>query len=120
MHAPLRWTFDPANPVIVPGQLNPPFDQKRTAGAFVVTVGSTYRMYYWATDDAKVNRICMAEAPVERPNEWRGIGCALEPQRDTEYNFLGPVCPAVLPRDDGPWLMYVGTNPRPAATGYPT
>ena len=108
----IEWTFDSANPVIVPGKLNPPFDAKRTAGAYVVTVGDRYRMYYWAGDRKNVNRICMAEAPINRPNQWRGRGAVLGPQADTMYNARGPVCPAVLPRKDGPWLMYMGASPQ--------
>src|SRR6185503_336138 len=92
----IQWTFHPSNPVIVPGKLNPSFDDRRTAGAFVVPAGDIYRMYYWATGADRINRVCMAEAPIDRPNEWKGLGVAIEPQRDTDYNYNGPVCPSVL------------------------
>jgi len=113
----IHWTIAAANPVIVPGQLNPPLDAKRTAGGYVVVLGNKYRMYYWATDRQNVNRICMAETAVDRPNAWKGLGAVLEPQPETYYNANGPVCPMVLVQDDGPWLMYVGAIPREPAPG---
>ena len=113
----IQWTFDSTNPVIVPGRLNPRFDSRRTAGGYVVVVGDKYRMYYWAADAKHVNRICMAETPIDRPNNWKGLGAVLGPQPDTHYNARGPVCPMVLPQDDGPWLMYMGTMPEPPPPG---
>jgi len=34
-------------------------------------------------------------------------------QPETDYNAGGPVIPYVLPRSDGPWLLYAGTVGRP-------
>lgn len=117
----IGWTFDTANPVIVPGKLNPSYDSKRTAGAYVVQLGEKYRMYYWATDAKNANHICVAESPIEHPNDWKELGAVLGPQPATDYNSKGPVPPCVVPRSDGPWLMYMGTiplSPQPARISY--
>ena len=106
----LHWRFDAGNPVIRPGQLNGALDAHGTATGQVIQVGDRYRMYYWGRGDDGVNRICIAEAPVDHPNQWAGRGAVLGPQPETAYNCNGPVIPAVLPRDDGPWLMVMGTN----------
>jgi predicted GH43/DUF377 family glycosyl hydrolase len=108
----IRWTLDPNNPVIIPGQLHGELDAFKAAGGHVVRIGDRYRMYYLAISSDNVKRVCMAESPVERPNDWRGIGVALAPQKDTFYNYHGPLLAMVLPQDDGPWLMYVTTQPK--------
>lgn len=106
----IYWHTISKEPVITPGQLNGKLDAERTAGAYVVALDDKYMMYYWATGADGVNRICLAEAPVDSPNNWQGCGEILGPQPETEYNCRGPVCPAVLPRKDEPWLLYSGTN----------
>jgi len=49
----------------------------------------------------------VAESEPGVPGGWRPRGSVLERQADMDYNFKGPGFPFVLPRDDGPWLMYV-------------
>lgn len=106
----LQWNYDAGNPVIRPGQLHGDLDRVRTASGQVVRVGDVYRMYCWGTAADGANRVFIAEASVDQPNAWRGLGPVLGAQPDCPYNSLGPVLPCVLPSDDGPWLMYVGTN----------
>jgi len=113
----IRWKLDPANPVIRPGQINGDLDARHAGGAHVLQLGDTYRMYYWAVGGDGVNRICVAESPTDNPNEWTPLGSVLEPQTDTEYNCGGPSFPFVLPREDGPWLMYFGAWGRPREDG---
>jgi hypothetical protein len=102
----LKWSFPHDSQVIKTGQLNPEFDGIRAAAASVVECGDKYRMYYWATDNQKDNSICMAESPVDRPNQWKGIGPALRKQPDTEYNFYGPSFPFVIPVNEKHWLIF--------------
>jgi hypothetical protein len=112
MAADLSWCVDPAGPVAVPGQLNGCFDAGLMAVGHTIRVEDRYRLYYWGRGADGVNRICIAEAPVASPNDWQGLGAVLGPQPGTRHNCGGPVIPCVLPRDDGPWLMYLGTNGR--------
>lgn len=113
----IQWSFDPSNPVIQPGQVNGELDAQLTACGQVVRIGDRYRLYYWGRGRDSVNRICIAESSIADPNDWKGLGSVLGPQEDTDYNCDGPVIPSVLPRDDGPWLMYLGTNGKPKVPG---
>lgn len=110
----IHWSFDPRNPIIPPGKINGPLDAKRAGAAHIFQMGDVYYLYYWGTGADGANRICVASCPVERPNEWTPLGSVLEAQPDTEHNRYGPSFPFVVPRDDGPWLMYFG------AWGVPT
>ena len=114
---PIQWIFDSANPVIKPGQVNGELDSRVTACGHTIRIGDTYRFYYWGQGADQVNRICVAESPVESPNGWRGRGSVLGPQPESDYNCDGPVIPMVLPRDGEPWLMYMGTNGKPKVEG---
>lgn len=104
--AAIRWTFPSANPVIRPGQLHGPLDQDRAAAGHVLEVDGVYRMYYWGSG-TNGNVILMAEAPVDRPNDWRPRGgVLLGPQPLPEWNAAGPSFPFVLPIGGGRWHMY--------------
>ena len=48
MRSPILWTIPSPNPVITPGQLNPPYDTHRAGAAHVLQLGNRYRMYYSA------------------------------------------------------------------------
>jgi hypothetical protein len=104
--ADIRWTFHADNPVIKPGQLNPGLDDRRAGAAHVVEVDGKYRMYYWGAGQ-KGNVICVADSPVDKPNQWKGLGHVLESQPDTEYNARGPSFPNVVRLDKKHWLMYL-------------
>lgn len=102
----MHWTFDPHNPIIRPGQLNPPYDARRAGAAHVLELGDRYRMYYWGTDSDGFHHICVAEAPVDAPNAWEPLGPVLGRQDGTVHNHFGPSFPHVVPIEGGPWLMY--------------
>ena len=87
----IHWEFPSADPVLRPGQVNGEWDSKVTACGHVVLVDDRYRFYYWGRGDDDVNRICIAESPVDRPNDWTGLGAVLGPQEDTDYNCGGAV-----------------------------
>ena len=104
--AEIKWTFDASNPVIKPGGIHKKLDSIRTASVSIVQCGEKYRMYYWGTGDDRKNRILMAESYVEKPNDWKPLGSALEPQEDNEYNCVGPGFPFVMRVNDKIWHMY--------------
>lgn len=112
---PIHWTFDPANPIVRPGQLHDALDAARAGAAHVLQLDDRMRMYYWATGSDGRHRICVAESPRDRPNAWEPLGSVLEPQVGTEHNHHGPSFPCVVPQTKGPWLMYFGAwgKPRP-------
>ncbi|MHB0935140.1 MAG: glycoside hydrolase family protein [Armatimonadota bacterium] len=102
----IKWTIPSPNPVIAPGQLNPPYDTRRAGAAHVLQVGDRYRMYYWGTDQDDFHHICLAETPVNEPNAWQGRGAVLGRQDGTEYNHFGPGFPHVVPVPGNTWLLY--------------
>ena len=79
--------------------------------------GGDYHMYYWGTGEDGFHRICRAVAPTDAPHEWRFSSSVLGRQAGTAYNAAGPSFPFVVPRDDGPWLMYYGAWGVPRADG---
>ena len=113
----IRWSFERSNPVVRPGQIHGELDARRAGAAHVLRFGERYRMYYWATGGDGLNRICCAESDATNPNDWRPLGCCLEPQPNTEYNRNGPSFPFVLPADDAPWLMFFGAWGQARAEG---
>jgi hypothetical protein len=110
------WAVDPANPVIRPG-LNGELDAERAGAGHVIQIDDRYVMYYWGTGSDHHNRICVAETGIDRPNAWKARGAVLERQPDKDYNLNGPSFPFVLPRDDGPWLMYFCSWGKPKPGG---
>lgn len=108
MLPPIEWTLQPDNPVIMPGGLNGALDALHAGSGHVLKLGDSYRLYYWAKGEDSRSRICMAQSSVDRPNEWQGLGAVLERQENTDYNWVGPSFPFVLPRSGRPWLMYFG------------
>ena len=104
---PLGWTFPSRSPVLAPG-LGGAVDARRASSPHVLRFGDSYHLYYWGTGEDGFHRICLALAPVHAPHEWRFAGSVLERQAGTAYNDRGPSFPFVVPRDDGPWLLYYG------------
>ncbi|MCG3147671.1 MAG: hypothetical protein PCFJNLEI_01112 [Verrucomicrobiae bacterium] len=110
-----RWSAHARNPVVRPGQLNPPYDSKLAGGACVIAVGDLLRLYYWGGGADGLNYICMAEAGAGNDQQWRGFGAVLSRQADNPFNSTGPAAPMVVPVTDKRWLMYVvgkGVMPR--------
>ncbi len=101
-----KWQVERVEPVIRPGQLNPPWDNRRAGAAHVLKIGGRYRLYYWGTDPEGFHWICTAEADSVAPIVWRGTGPILGPQRDSEYNAVGPSMPFVLPLNEREWLLF--------------
>ena len=102
---PIEWDFDEGNPVIRPGQLNGELDAKVASAASVIQLGDKYRMFYWSEGHGK-NWICMAESPVERPNEWRGLGSVVGPDERDETRFQGARWPWALALDEKTIFLY--------------
>ncbi len=113
----ITWTFTHTEAVIKPGQLHGHLDENRAGAGHVIQVGDTYRMYYWGTGSDGYHHICLAETSVDHPNDWRACGSVLDRQPGTEYNDLGPGFPFVVPREKGPWLMYICGWGSPRADG---
>ncbi len=102
------WEIKPGSPVIVPGQLNRPYDDTRAGAAHVIQLGDRYRMVYWGSDGAGKNYILQAETPVSKPNDWRAVGGGplLGPQEASRLNCVGPSFPFLLPVTESRWLLY--------------
>ena len=104
----IDWKLDEKNPVVRPGQVHGDLDARHAGACHVLDLGDRYRMYYWGVG-GQGNTVVMAEAPVERPNDWVPVGGVLiEPQPEAPYNCDGPSFPFVLPLDDTHWMMYFG------------
>ena len=113
---PVSWRFPRTDPILACG-LGGDADARRASSPHVLKVGDDYHMYYWGTGADGYHRICWAVAPTAEPHEWRFSGSVLERQADTAYNAVGPSFPFVVPRGDGPWLMYYGAWGTPRDDG---
>ncbi len=113
----INWQFYPQNPVISPGQLHSPSDDKRVSCCSVIQLGDKFRMYYWAEDENGHYYIAQADRPIDQPGNWTPAGVILERQPDKPHNELGPCYAQVIPQKNGPWLMYVCTWGRPRPDG---
>ena len=115
---PIRWKFQPNNPVIRPGQINGDFDARVAGAATVLRLGDTYRMFYWGSGTYP-NCICVAESPIDPPNQWRSLGCLITPEPEKEYNVNGPRWPWVLAVDEKTIFLYYCTRSDPAKHPFP-
>lgn len=106
---PLEWHFAGPEPVVRPTQFFMPHDALRASCCAVVQIDDTYRMYYWLEDEDHFYTIAAIECPIDDVNNWRPLGVVLERQPEKPHNAQGPCYAQVIPRDDGPWLMYVCT-----------
>lgn len=104
----LRWSFQPNNSVIKPGQIHGDLDERRASAAHVLPVGDSYYMYYWGTGKNGHHGICLAKSRMDQPSDWEALGSVIERQPEADYNCYGPSFPFVVPVEDGPWLMYFG------------
>ena len=114
---PLQWEFSANNPVVQPKQFFMPDDALRASCCSVVRIGSTYRMYYWIEDENHHYSVAALECPVDDVNRWKPLEVVLQRQPDKPHNAQGPCYAQVLPREDGPWLMYVCTWGEALPTG---
>ena len=117
MSESIRWSFDQGNPVIAPGRIHGDLDAGRASSPHVIPTEGGYLMYYWGTGSDGYHRILRARSSREAPNEWTPLGSVLERQPDTTYNMMGPGFPYVVPREDGPWLLYFGAWGKPRESG---
>lgn len=101
----IRWQFDPANPVIKPGQLNGKLDDESTNCPSVVRLGDKYRLFYCGKGQGK-DFICMAESPVEDPNHWRGLGCVVGTDAGDETRVQGARWPWAFAFDERTIFLY--------------
>ena len=103
--ATIEWQSDPANPVISLGTLNPGFDDDRTNSPAVIRLGGTYRLFYCGRRGEDCF-ICSAESPAERPNDWRGLGCIVGPQKDDPTRACGARWPWAIALDGRTIFVY--------------
>jgi hypothetical protein len=104
----LEWKMDKRNPVIIPGDLHPGYDDSRAGAPHVIQREDHYLMVYWGSDKDGKNYILRARSPLDRPNDWKPLGEPLiGPQPSTSYNCAGPAFPFLLPASEDRWLLYL-------------
>jgi hypothetical protein len=95
--------------VITPGFAGPRSSFLVSAPSVVRLRNGRLRMYFWGSDSAQGTRfIFAAEAAAEDPLHWQPISPEpmLGPAPSGNIRDHGAAFPSVVPRDDGPWLMY--------------
>jgi len=101
------WMFPQKTPVIVPGQLHPPYDSHRAGAGHVLRLEDRYHMVYWGSDSQWKHYLLQAEAPLDAPTCWKPVGGPLlGPQPDNPFNCQGPGFPFLLPVNETRWLLY--------------
>jgi hypothetical protein len=102
--ARIRWTRDPANPILppVPGSA---YDSTRCMNPFVVRLEHEWRLYYAGGDDQDRHRICVATAPRDRPLAFSRLGVALDLGSAGAFDEYWCVLPSVY-RFGNRWHLY--------------
>jgi len=115
----IRWDFCPDNPVIKPGQLHGELDAESTNCPSVIQLGDMYRLFYRGSGKGK-DYIFMAEAPIERPNDWRGMGVVVGPEAGDPTRVQGARWPWAVAIDEKTiFLYYLSRGVQTAAELFP-
>jgi len=101
----MRWNIPSETPVIRPGQLHE-FTARRAGACHVIRDGDRYLMSYWGNAADGTHHCLIAQAPVDRPNDWTHHSVALSPEPNTDGGFIGPSMPFLLRVTATRWLMY--------------
>ncbi|MFB3902680.1 MAG: hypothetical protein ACE15E_04450 [Acidobacteriota bacterium] len=96
-----------ASPVIRPG-FGGRYDGKVARAPYVVQIGEEYRMYYTGGDDTGKLSICMATAPVGKPQSWRPWpgNPVFTPAEGEAFDNRGVDFPNIVRLNDNLWYMY--------------
>jgi hypothetical protein len=102
--------------VVAPGFAGPQSSAFVSAPSVIRLPNGRLRMYVWVADGAPPwlngrHVIIAAEADAADPLKWEVLagGPMVGPLPGSEIRDRGVGFPYVLPRSDGPWLMYYGT-----------
>jgi predicted GH43/DUF377 family glycosyl hydrolase len=101
--------------VLSPGFAGPQSSKLVSSPSVVRLSNGRLRMYFWAADGVPpwhgTHVILAAEADPANPFVWHLVSDKpmLGPDRGGNIRNRGVGFPFVLPRTDGPWLMYYGT-----------
>jgi hypothetical protein len=114
--APLQQHWIKRGILFAPGFAGPQSAKFVSAPSVIKLPDGRLRMYVWVADDVppwlRGNHIIIAaESNPANPFEWKVISQEplVGPDPGSAIRNHGVGFPYVLPRDDGPWLMYYGT-----------
>ncbi|MFC1582474.1 hypothetical protein ACFL4W_02930 [Planctomycetota bacterium] len=104
----LDWQRDGNNPVLPPvdGSM---YDSMRCMNPFAVIAGDTLRLYYAGADDNGKHRICLAEAPLDRPTAFIRKGVILDNGAEGAFDGHWCVIPCVHKFGET-WHLYYSGN----------
>lgn len=114
--APLDQNWVKRGIVLKPGFAGPRSAEWVSSPSVIKLRNGRLRMYVWVADGSPPwlkgrHIVIAAESDPARPLEWTVIGQheMVGPDPASALRDRGVGFPYVLPRDDGPWLMYFGT-----------
>jgi hypothetical protein len=109
-----RWTK--RGVVVAPGFAGPASSAFVSSPSVVRLENGRLRMYVWVADGAPPwlngrHVVIAAEADPADPSDWKVLGHepVVGPEPASTIRDRGVGFPYVLPRSDGPWLMFYGT-----------
>jgi predicted GH43/DUF377 family glycosyl hydrolase len=102
--------------ILAPGFAGPQSAEFVSSPSVVRLPDGRLRMYVWVADDTPPwlrgrHVVIAAESDPENPFDWQLVSndAMVGPLEGSDIRDHGVGFPFVLPRDDGPWLMYYGT-----------
>jgi hypothetical protein len=114
--APLQQNWIKRGVIFEPGFDGPRSSMFVSAPSVIRLEDGRLRMYVWVADDTPPwlrgrQVIIAAESDPANPFRWEVISqeALVGPDPSGDVRSLGAGFPLVLPRDDGPWLMYYGS-----------
>lgn len=114
--APLAQNWIKRGPILEPGFAGPRSSEFVSSPSVVRLDDGRLRMYVWVADGTPPwlrgrHTIIAAESDPANPFSWEVVSqeALVGPDPSGTIRDHGVGFPYVLPRDDGPWLMYYGT-----------
>ncbi|MEP7243114.1 MAG: hypothetical protein ABI885_05450 [Gammaproteobacteria bacterium] len=114
--APLKQNWVKRGIIAAPGFAGPPSSKFVSSPSVVRLENGRLRMYVWVADGSPPwlqgrHIVIAAESDPANPFEWKVLSkeAMVGPDPGSKIRDRGVGFPYVLPRSDGPWLMYFGT-----------
>jgi len=101
-----QWNRDSRNPIFPPRET---FDERRCMNPFVVRHDDQYMLFYSGAEKSGRQRICLAQAPMDRLDEWTRLGPIVDVGGPGAFDENWCVLPCVH-RFGNRWHLYYTGN----------
>lgn len=108
LHRNTWWIRSGPSPVLPPGGHAADFGC--CMNPWAVRIGDQYHLYYAGADKDGFRRICLATAPVDKPDAFTRHGPVLDTGAPDSFDYRWVVLPHVVEVEPGRWHLYYTAN----------